>query len=408
MTKATQTDRLMALGASAGEVEELILYTENAFDLTALQPGVEIPLPDEPFVAVWEAWAEEASRRGALAVLSEHLPQLSFPIQEGISKTEAYQAATRKGVPPEELPEATGLPLEHPEGVELILHASPAGRIPLLIARRREEFVALLRSLSRRNEPVPVPDSQGALMISGYNNWTRLRELRRQWEALSPSERETETWTEEMARITPHRELYQDRFILLSDGPYSAVPAADLGLGDEEWRAVSLALRRDHECAHYFTRRLFGSMRNNVHDELIADYAGMVAAVGAFRASWFLRFQGLEDAHRYRPGGRLDLYRGDPPLSDGAFRILHALIRSAAENVERFDTQFHDRPRSLVDRALMLAALASLRLDEIAAPEGEALLGQTLNGLRNQLRQEGRSSIRTHGTRSGSASRSRP
>lgn len=385
MIKQIQAERLASLGASPGESEELIGYMENAFDLGALGSGTAFPLPDEPFVATWEGWAAEARGRGAFAVLSERLPQLRFPIREGISESEDYRSATRRGVSPDELPGATGLELERPDRIELEIHESPAGRIPVLLLRGRPEFVALVRALGKRNEPVPVPDSQGALMISGYNDWERLRELRRQWEALPAGERETATWQEEMARITPHRELYQDRFILLSDGPYSAVPAADLGLDEAEWREISLAIRRDHECAHYFTRRLFGSMRNNVLDELIADYAGMVAAVGAFRADWFLRFLGLEDYPRYRPGGRLDLYRGDPPLSDRAFRILHTLIRSAAGNVERFDARFQGRPRTLADRALMLATLASLRLDEIASPEAGTLLDTSMASLRRRL-----------------------
>jgi hypothetical protein len=389
VTPDTQAERLAALGASPDETDELLRYLENAFDLGALGPGTALPLPDEPFIATWEVWAEEGRQRGdggAFAVLFEHLPQLRFPIREGISETEAYRAATRKGVPPGDLPEATGLPLEHPEAVELVLHESPAGRIPLVIARRREEFAALLRALSRKNEPVPVPDSQGALMISGYNNWARIQELRRRWEALPPSERETATWDQEMAaRIVPRRELYQDRFVLLSNGPYSAIPASDLGLDEDEWKEISLAIRRDHECVHYFTRRLFGSMRNNVLDELMADWAGMVAALGRFRADWFLRFLGLEDHPRYRPGGRLDLYRGAPPLSDGAFRVLHTLIRSAAENLESFDVRFHGRPRTLSERALVLTALASLRLDDIASPEGVARLEQALESVRRRL-----------------------
>lgn len=385
MTHQIQAERLASLGASPGETEELIRYTENAFDLGSLGSGTTFPLPDEPFVALWEGWAEEGRARGAFAVLAEHLPQLRFPIRPGISQTEDYRAATRRGVSPDGLPGATGLELERPDRVELAIHESPAGRIPVLLLRGRPEFVALVRALGKRNEPVPVPDSQGALMISGYNDWERIRELRRQWEALPAGERETATWEEEMARITPRRELYQDRFILLSDGPYSAVPAADLGLGEAEWREMSLAIRRDHECAHYFTRRLFGSMRNNVLDELIADYAGMIAAAGAFRADWFLRFLGLEDYPRYRAGGRLDLYRGDPPLSDGAFRILHTWIRSAAAHVESFDARFQGRPRSLAERALALATLASLRLDEIASPEGESLLETSMADVRRRL-----------------------
>jgi hypothetical protein len=146
---------------------------------------------------------------------------------------------------------------------------------------------------------------------------------------------------------------------------------------------MSLLIRRDHECTHYFTRRLFGSMRNNVLDELIADYAGLVAATGRFRAGWFLRFMGLEDFPRYRPGARLDIYRGKPPLSDGAFRVLQALVRSAAENLERFDAE--RGPRSPEETALTLTALASLRLEDLAAEGAADLLTRTVAELGEAL-----------------------
>jgi hypothetical protein len=367
----SKTLQLAAFGASPAEAEELLAYNENLFDLGALGPETRFPLPDEPFVPFWQAAAEEARTRGAFAVLRERLPQLRFPIRRGISETEPYRAATRRGVPVETIPEATG-----PEAVEVVIHPSLAGRIPLLIARGREEFVALLRALTKKNEPEPVPDAQGALMVSGYNNWCRIGELRSLWEARAPAERETATWGEELQRIQARRELYQDRFILLSDGPYSAVPAADLGLGEGEWREMSLVIRREHECAHYFTRRLFGSMRNNVLDELIADYAGLVAATGRFRAAWFLRFVGLEDFPRHRPGGRLDLYRGKPPLSDGAFRVLQALLKAAAETLERFPPE---------EMAVMIPALASLRLEDLAGEDGEAKLSGAVRSLRERL-----------------------
>ncbi|HEV7515766.1 MAG TPA: hypothetical protein VGR07_05645, partial [Thermoanaerobaculia bacterium] len=314
MTWEFQAAVLRHLGASAEECEELLRYNENVFAITAAGAGA-LPLLDEPFVSCWENWVVEARQHGAFAVLTEHLPQLRFPIREGMSGTAAYRAATLRGVPPAELPAATGLPLPRPELVELALHRSPAGRIPVLTVRGRAEFVALVQALGHRNEPFPVPESQGALMLSGYNNWTRIAGLRREWEAREPAARPG-SWGEEFARLKPQRELYQDRFILLSDGPYSAVPAADLGLDEPAWRALSLAIRRDHECAHYFTRRLFGAMRNNLLDELLADYSGMVAAIGRFRADWFLRFLGLEAFPSLRPGGRLGIYRGKPPLSD--------------------------------------------------------------------------------------------
>lgn len=385
MIPATQAAALAAFGASPGEAEELVAYDSHAFDLTALGPATSLPLPDEPFVAVWEGWAAEARERGAFAVLREHLPQLRFPIAAGIGGSDAYRAATRRGVPPDELPEATGLALTRPERVELDLYPSPAGRIPVVVARGRQEFVALVRALAHHNEPVPVPDAQGAAIVSGYNNWSRLGALRRRWEALDPAARETASWNEELARLKPHRELYQDRFILLSDGPYSGVPAAELGLDEAEWRRLSLLIRRDHECAHYLTRRLFGAMRNNLLDELIADYTGMVAAIGRFRADWFLRFLGLGGPAGVLPGARLDLYRGKPPISDGAFRALAAMVSAAAATLERFDARRPPGPRGAGDSALAIAALAALRLADLAAPGGEELLERTLETLRVRL-----------------------
>src|SRR2546422_583398 len=142
--------QLASLGASPREVEELLAYNENAFNLDPLSSEVRFPLPDEPFVPFWEAVEREARARGAFAVLREHLPQLRFPVRQGISETEGYRAATRRGVPPEEIPEATGLAVERPEAIEVVLHESPAGRIPLLIARGRAEFVALIRALTKR------------------------------------------------------------------------------------------------------------------------------------------------------------------------------------------------------------------------------------------------------------------
>jgi hypothetical protein len=221
-------------------------------------------------------------------------------------------------------------------------------------------------------------------MISGYNNWARVDALKKEWEA-RPSAERAASWGEEFARLKPRRELYQDRLILLSDGPYSAVPAVELGLDAESWRGLSLALRRDHECAHYFTRRLFGAMRNNLLDELIADYAGMVAALGRFRADWFLRFLGLEDYPQCRSSGRLGIYRGTPPLSDGAFRVLQGLIKDAAENLERFDAGLPAGPRSLAERALAITALASLRLEDRAAPGGEATLARVEREVRERV-----------------------
>ncbi|MEZ5403211.1 MAG: hypothetical protein R2729_26265 [Bryobacteraceae bacterium] len=354
---------LSGIGAGAAEAEELLAYNENVFR-TAGEP-LEFPLADEPFVAVWQEYAD----RGFVHLQSV-IPQLSFPVRAGISESAEYRAATRKGAPVR----GSGLALRAPHELRIVIHPAPAGRIPLLIAHVREDFVSLVQALTMRNEPGHVPDSMGAAMVAGFNNWDRVARYRASWEREHPGQ----SWDAGFQQLIPRKHLYQDRFILLSDGPYSGVPASDLGLDDESWRGLSLTIRREHECAHYFTRRVFQSMRNNILDELIADYCGIVAAASEFRADWFLRFVGLESYPGYREGGRLQNYRGG--LSDSSFVFLQRLVVDAARNVESFGRQRRERRRQPPYLPAMIATLSRLTLEELAAPESPAMLESAVAG----------------------------
>ena len=131
---------------------------------------------------------------GAFASLKQRLPQLRFPIQDGISRTDAYRAATRKGEPTSAMAEATGLKLKRPDLLTLTLHPSRAGHVPLLTTGHRDDFVSLVQALTLRNEPVPVPHSQGACTVTGYNNWDRVRRLRETWLKEHPSDDPETGW----------------------------------------------------------------------------------------------------------------------------------------------------------------------------------------------------------------------
>jgi hypothetical protein len=362
---------LRGFGAGEAETAELLAYNHSHFDLPL---AVALPLPDEPCVGAWARYAAEARTRGVLPVLREHLVQLRFPVAAGISGTEVYGAATRKG----ELPERTdGLELEDPDGLRLFIHPTPAGAVPVLAVSRRADFEALVRALVRKNEPVPLPASMGACMVAGYNNWGRVAELRRRWEAGEVDAEGAAEWSAAFAVLRGRKELYQDRFVLLSEGPYSGVPAERMGMDGDAWRAASRTIRLEHECAHYFTRRVLGSMRNNLLDELMADYAGIVATAGRYRADWFLRFCGLEEAGGCRADGRLWNYRGDPSLSAAAFSVLQRLVRAAAARVEAMDAALDPAFRTAAGRARVLLALAGSTLEEIADEgAGERLLAR--------------------------------
>jgi hypothetical protein len=375
MSAETRAERIAAflgeLGAEGAVCEELLRYNESEFVHDERTRGLCFPLADEPFVAAWEGYAADAARHGVFPTLQKKLIQLAFPIAEGMSTSDAYLAAVRRGIWPTE---SAPLELAAPDALELHLHSTPAGRLPILITRHRSDFETLLRAFSKRNEPSPVPASQGACMIAGCNNWDRIATLRRQWESGALADG-AGTWEECFARLQPQKDLYQDRFILLSDGGYSGVSAESIGLPEAAWRDSSLTIRREHECTHYFTKRVFSSMRNMLLDEIIADFMGIRAAARHYRSEWFLRFMGLENYPAYRQGGRLQNYLGAPPLSPEAFRILCDIVHRATEQLRIFDAQLPSRTDD--DRGPVLMALTSFTLAELAMPHAAEALAES-------------------------------
>ncbi len=379
------TDTLNANGASESETLELLTYNHNIFDHSQIT-NLNQSSP-ELYLGTWAKYAEESAQIGAYAALKPHLVQFQFPILAGIATTAEYRAATRKGQSTATMSAATGLTLIAPAELQLDLHQTCAGTIPVLVAGNRADFVSLVQALTKRNEPEPIPESMGACIVGGYNNWHRVRQYQAQWREHNEHQCSEEDWAVEFRQMIKRPELYQDRFILLSRGAYSNVDATELGLEPEEWIELSGKIRLEHECTHYITRRWFGSMRNNILDEIVADYRGIVAARGDYRADWFLRFVGLEAFPAYRWGGRLENYRGDPPLSPGASIVLQRLVKAAAENLESFDRKSSHSIRTPQSEIAILIALTTLRLEELASDRGvsfiETAVSSTLQGLGN-------------------------
>ncbi|MEE2902337.1 MAG: hypothetical protein VYC39_08405 [Myxococcota bacterium] len=318
-------------GATNSQADKLLAYSNASFDPTSRESELSLPLADENHVSSWLQYKDESEELGVIETLSKYLVQLRFPIQAGISTTEVYRAATRKG----DWSAATSAPeWKEPDTIELHIHPTAAGHVPVILAPNREDFVTLIRALVRRNEPAEIPASMGAAAIKGFNNWSRIFELTEEWKSQQPG-REDANWNTAFRSINPSKSRYQDAFIILSRGPYSNTSAQKVGCELEDWLSKSLSIRLEHECAHYFCRRVYGSMHNNFRDELIADYAGLVAAVGHFRADWFLKFMGLGADGTYDGEGRLDVYRGN--LDDDCLRIIGKVIVAAAENLETAD-----------------------------------------------------------------------
>ena len=134
-----------------------------------------------------------------------------------------------------------------------------------------------------------------------------------------------------------------------------------------------MVIRREHEATHYFTLRFLGSARNHLLDEFIADYMGIVAAGGRYRADWFLCFMGLENYPAFRPGGRLTNYLRNIELTAEAFGELKSCIRNAALNVEAFASKYTE-VYSARGKYEMLLQLSKTNLIELATSDVDKII----------------------------------
>jgi hypothetical protein len=347
---------LAGFGAEGGALAALDDYLALAYP--PADPETTGALPEEPQVAFWRRYGEEAAAIGTGRTLAARFPQLGFPIAAGISDDPEYRRATRLGEADEARRRPAGI--ERDDLLALSIVASVAGAVPVLVARHRPDFVFLVRALTARNEPEPVPEAMGACLVKGLVNWDRVAALRREFEARLGRAATPEEWNTEMAeRIRPRKELWQDRLILLSDGDYSAVPAEEAGADAATWRERSLAIRRAHECFHYLTLRHHGKIRSHLLDELLADFCGLVDATGRYDAPLALRFLGLRAGEPARSGGRWEIYRGGLP--DAALPALARLVARASESLAALAPGLSP----LASRPLL--ALAAAGLDGIAA-----------------------------------------
>ena len=313
-------DILKKYGASGKDLKELLKYTQNHFHHHGMKR-----MDDEKFAKVWMSYG------GNFDSLREKIIEFNFPIEENISNSEAYIKATETGVLDSSYRDGKGLDLK---SISLDFVQTPGGKMPVMILRDRSEFEKVVQCFSYNNEPGKVPKSMGASTYAGYNNWDRIRAYKEEWFSLNRDANEVE-WSKEFDRLSKNTTLFKDSFIVLSNGPYSAVPANSLKLSEGMWSEFSLNIRKYHETCHYFTKRVLGTMRNNIIDEIFCDYVGLVKATGNFDLEWALRFLGLENYPKYREGGRLQNYASVD--SESSKQIIQDLVFDAITNIASLD-----------------------------------------------------------------------
>ena len=268
------------------------------------------------------------------------LPDEGFAAAWKEVKGEAAQAFLTE-ITGRELP----FPLQKEQALRVFFTATLGGRLPVVVTGGHEDFRCLEALLNGRSNLIDLPATVNAFTLSPRAE-----------------------------KISGHR------LILLGQAPYSNVPAQRLGLEEEDWLRRSFRLRLAHECAHYETLRLFGDMKNNALDEILADALGQLAAFGSFSAERQRLFFGLE------PGtgictGRLSFYcRGMFPWDKAA---VYRAVDTALDGIEAQITRFLAEKRepategSLVAKKVEASSVDDLLRDSETKYELLALLAGT-------------------------------
>ena len=268
------------------------------------------------------------------------------PGNDGI---ERYEDVVKKG---QEIPNGDLPHFVTDQRDSLVYEDTPAGKVCVITLYNRQDFVTFLRIMANRCSVVDIPDTQGASILSGVINWTKIRAHKEEFYSDENSKGNLfPDWKTEFARFTSDKSNYLDTLIVLSVGPYSGICTDRMNgyltrtgsgsktLSNDEWLSLSDTIRKNHECTHFICQVKYPEKKDAIWDELVADAVGIYAAFGRFDRGMETLFLGIgEDGYTK---GRLENYvEADSleekqeklgVLSAGIMRVLKQFERMAEE-----------------------------------------------------------------------------
>lgn len=343
--------------------ESLKVYLENNFNKN--QSTFKIDKKEDKF---WKQNIQICSdeKNNAFDLLKNCFPQLNFPIENEVDKSQEYRNATLKGMFANQntsLLDSTNLSVEYFNGF--------SGAVPIITIQSENEFVKLIQSLCYKNSPVELPRSMGASFINGINNWKKIHDLKGKWLQANPFG----DWNKEFSsNILSNSSLFKEKIIVLSTKPYSNISASTFEISESLWKDYSHSIRKNHELTHYYTLQKYGSAKNNLHDELIADYVGIITTIGSYNKNWMLTFMGLEDYPKYRNGARLENYLSSTTqLNSEEFKTLLKIVKEAIQNICVFNDTI-GKLKTEADLCRRIDTLCETDLWKIASKDGASFL----------------------------------
>lgn len=272
-------------------------------------------------------------------------PQLSLPVEEGMSRDPRYTDIVRKGL----LPVSPADPFLGSEKDVIITRDTPIGQVEVILLGHRQDFERFIQCIVHRCEPVPVPASMGADTIFGVTNRRKIEAHKKEFlKDNSPF-----MWGAEFKRFTADKANYCDNILVVSDGPYSAVPASDAGFCEEEWRKASLSIRTAHELTHLVCRRLWPEHKQAIRDEVLADAMGLWDAFGRYDVTLALRLIGIRN-RELLPDGRLRNYVRDGESAEELVPMVTALSEELGQHLGRLSGKMFDCLRYLEENSIGL------------------------------------------------------
>ena len=256
-----------------------------------------------------------------IQALAGRFPQLYVAPAEGAQ--ELHRLASGRGIVP------SAASLAHfvtSDEDELRAVETPAGPVEVVFLRERADFETFLQVIGHKAQPVPIARTVGAITYRGLADWGKVAAAHEAYVATGG-----EDWASEFRRLAGVPGAFRAELVVISEGPYSNVPAAQTPYDEQEWVRISREVRLHHECAHVVCRRTMPEDVLPVWDEVTADVVGLVCATGGYNAALAARFLGVaEDGFA---GGRLSEYLSEEQLAriDEVAREVYAALEQLEE-----------------------------------------------------------------------------
>lgn len=260
--------------------------------------------------------------KDSLKKIARRYPALNVPIIDSENNF-LYKQASLKGITENSM-DLKDFILSENDYIGTI--TTDVGNVDILFLFERNDFKLFLMKLAYKCIKTDIPDTIGAMMINGLNNWEKINTHLDEYSQNGGTDRDGE-----FKRFTACKDNFKDYLLVISNGAYSNVSANVFGFESDYWLRKSQEIRIYHECSHFICRKKYPKTINVIFDEILADCIGIKYAFGSYNKDMAKRFLGFNEENEF-VGGRLSFYCDMNSIDDLAPKIINMI--DFLENLE--------------------------------------------------------------------------